>query len=379
MAINTEGLSTSTPASEISSADFDDGHNGTDLEASLADILRNSPAADLLGLSESQSEEDDSVPNPDESSAEEAQEETDDNSENDLDEEKNQKDSKEDNKDEDDTSTQNSELPTEEDIDWEYKLPVTIDGKQEYVTLEEIRKGYATDQHLSQKGRELGELKKQVEKERSEKLQEVIQLGTVINQELTAVETAHATEYHSLKEELDKARDSGDTYTAREIKDKIEQVQEKYWAARNKRESQTSAVIEQLQAQQIEYQEQLLKEYNEKITQVIPDYSEKVATSIREFALKEGLPEELLNQVYDPVVVKFINDYRKLKTAKETGEVKRKAAPVAKSIPTKSGKSVTQKEQQRSNETRSKVLSGQGSKDDELSFLKSISSISRKL
>ena len=83
--------------------------------------------------------------------------------------------------DEDDTSTQNSDLPSEDDIDWEYKVPVTVDGKTEYVTLEEIRKGYSTDQHLSQKGRELGELKKQIDQERTEKLQEIIQLGTVIN------------------------------------------------------------------------------------------------------------------------------------------------------------------------------------------------------
>jgi hypothetical protein len=382
MATNIDHLSTNTPASEISSSSFDDGYNSIDLEAkSLDDILRNSPAAALLGLKDKESlpEEDNSVPNPDESSAEEAQEETGDESENDLDEEEGSKDSEEENKDEDDKSTQNSELPSEEDIDWEYKLPVTIDGKTEYLTLEEVRKGYSTDQHLSQKGRELGELKKQIEQERNEKLQEVIQLGTVINEELTAVESSLANEYHKLKTEMDKAKEDGDTYSARELRDKVEVVQEKYWAARNSREAKTQAVMEQLQLQQQEYQNNLLKEYNEKITTVIPDYNEKVALNIREFALKEGLPEHLLNQVYDPIVVKFINDYRKLKTAKETGEVKRKAAPTTKSIPTKGGNSVSQKEQQKVTNARSKVLSGQGSKEDELDFLKRISSISRKL
>jgi hypothetical protein len=381
--MNLQHLSTNTPASEVSSKDFDDGSYSADLEAkSLDDILRNSPAAELLGLKdkgESLPEEDLSVPNPDESSEEKEAQENDEESADDLDEEKESKELEEESTDEDDTSTQNSELPSEEDIDWEYKVPVTVDGKTEYVSLEEIRKGYSTDKHLSQKGRELGELKKQVEQERNEKLQEVIRLGTVINEELTAVETNLAKEYHKVKSEIDKARETGDTYTARELREQLETVQEKYWNARNSRESKTNAVMEQLQTQQQEYQANLLREYEDKITTFIPDYSEKVATSIREFALKEGLPEELLNQVYDPVVVKFINDYRKLKTAKETGEVKRKAAPSVKSIPSKKGTSTSQKEQQNNTNNRSKVLSGQGSKQDELDFLKRISSVSKKL
>jgi len=86
-----------------------------------------------------------------------------------------------------------------------------------------------------------------------------------------------------------------------------------------------------------------------------------------------------LGSIYDPQIVKFINDYRKLKTAKETGAVKRKAAPVVKSVPSKKGTPKSQKEQQAATNTRSKVLSGQGSKQDEIDFLKRISSVSKKL
>jgi hypothetical protein len=379
--MNLQHLSTNTPASEISSQSFDDGSNSADLEVkSLDDILRNSPAAELLGLNkESLPEEGEDVPSPDEVSEEEAQEENDTESENDLDEEKESSDSEEEETVEDDASTQDTDLPSEEDIDWEYKVPVTVDGKTEYVTLEEIRKGYSTDKHLSQKGRELGELKKQIDQERAEKLQEIIQLGTVINEELTSVETNLATQYHKIKGDIDKAREEGDTYTARELKEQLEDVQEKYWKARTKREQQTKAVVEQIQARQLEQQQVLLKQYEENIVTLIPDYSEKVALSIREFALKEGIPEELLESVYDPKVVKFINDYRKLKTAKETGEAKRKATPNVKSIPSKKGTSSSQKEKQAVNQNRAKVLNGQGSKQDELDFLKRISSVSKKL
>jgi membrane-associated HD superfamily phosphohydrolase len=377
--MNLSHLSTNTPASEVSSASFDDGSVSADLEAkSLDDILRNSPAAKMLGL-ESLPEEDESVPNPEDESEEEQAQENDSDTENDLDENEESSDSEEANAAEDDTSTQNAELPTEEDIDWEYQVPVTVDGKTEYVSLEEIRKGYSTDKHLSQKGRELGELKKQIETERNEKLQELITLGSVVNEELTATENKHASEYHKIKSDIEKAREEGDTYTARELKEKLEETQEKYWAARNKREASATKVAEQLKAQQTEQQQALLKAYEDNITKVIPDYSDKVAGSIREFAIKEGIPEGLLDVIYDVNVVKFINDYRKLKTAKETGEVKRKAAPSVKSVPTKNGTPATKKVQQAVTENRSKVLSGQGSKQDELDFLKRISSVSKKL
>jgi hypothetical protein len=381
--MNLEQLSTNTPASEISSESFDDGSNSVDLEAkSLDDILRNSPAAKLLGLKEeSLPQEDNSVPSPDESSEEEeeAPQETDEEAEDDLDEEEESKDSEEEEEVEDDTSTQDTDLPTEEDIDWEYKVPVTIDGKTEYLTLEEVRKGYSTDKHLSQKGRELGELRKQIEQEKTEKLKEVIELGQIIQQELTATETNLAEEYHKLSKDIDKAKDEGDSYSARELKEQRETVQEKYWKSRNKREGQAKAIAEQFQAQVETQRQELLKSYNERINTLVPDYSDKVAKSIREFAVKEGISEELLGSIYDPQIVKFINDYRKLKTAKDTGAVKRKAAPTVKSVPSKKGTPKSQKEQQVAITARSKVLSGEGSNQDELDFLKRISSVSKKL
>jgi hypothetical protein len=374
----TDTLSTSTPASEISSADFrDDYGNSAELEAkSLADILKNSPAAELLGL-ESQSEEEQSALTQDEE-VEDAQKNSTEESENE-DSVDTQEDTKEDKADEDDSSTQDANLPSEDEIEWSYKVPVTVDGKTEYVTLEEIRKGYATDKHLSQKGRELGELKKQVETERTEKLQEIVTLGQVIHEELTQVESTYAAKYQKLKADIDKAKEEGDTYTARELKEQLEDTQEKYWAARNSRESKTKVVVEKLQAQQAEQQQVLLKQYKEKITDLIPDYSDKVAASVREFAIKEGIPETLLEAVYSPEVVKFINDYRKLKTLKDTGEAKRKATPSQKSIPTKKGTPQTQREREATTTARQKVLTGNGSKQDELDFLKRISSVSKKL
>lgn len=380
--MNLQHLSTSTPASEISSADFErnDGYGSDELNVpSIDDILRNSPAAALLGLDEgSLPEDEDDVPTPEDSSATDVPENEDD-AEQDLGKDKTEEESEEGEAVEDDTSTQNTDLPAEEDIDWEYRIPITVDGKTEYKTLEEVRKGYSTDQHLSQKGRELGEQKKQLEQERNEQLQELVTLGSVLNAELSSVEATLSAEYHKLSADIDKARDEGDSYTARELKEQREAVQEKYWQARNSRESKTKLITEQWQAEDRKNKETLLENFNKEIKTFVPEYSDKTASAIREFALKEGIPDTLLNSIYDVRVVKFINEYRKLKTAKETGEAKRKTVATTKSVPTKNGTPAAKKQQANETNQRAKVLSGNGSNQDQLDFLKRISSVSKKL
>jgi hypothetical protein len=123
----------------------------------------------------------------------------------------------------------------------------------------------------------------------------------------------------------------------------------------------------------------LLEHFQQEIPKLIPNFDEKTAKSIREFAIKEGISGELLEQIYDPVVVKFINDYRLLKTAKETGAAKRKTAPIVKSVPSKKGPTQAAVTKRNDANLRSKVLSGQGTSQDQTAFLASISSIRHKL
>jgi hypothetical protein len=378
MATYTDTLSTSTPASEISSSSFNDGeYSDSNNAPSLDDIMKNSPVAELLGLNSDLPEEDESE-NVQDKTTEDSTDEDVAESEKESDEEAD-KDKADEKEAGDEESTPESELPGEDDIDWTYKIPVKIDGELKYVTLEEARKGYATDQHLTSKGRQLAEEKKAIDTERTTKLNELVQLGTVLHEDLMAEETKLTADYQRLTAEIDKARDEGDTYAAREAKDAREAIQEKYWKVRNGREEKTKAIASKIQEQQTLVQQELLKQYSEKITTLIPDYSDKVAKSVREFAIKEGIPEGLLEQIYDPQVVKFINDYRKLKTAKDTGEAKRKIVQTVKSIPTKKGTPISQREQAQDKSSRAKVLSGQGSNQDQLDFLKRISSVSKKL
>lgn len=386
--MNTLPTSTSTPASEVSSKAFyesegrDDSVNSAELEAKLlGDILKRSPAAELIGTASDESlpQEDDAVPTPEDAENEEESAESAD-AENDLDESESEESEEEQASEEDEQdSTQDADLPTEEDIDWEYKVPVTIDGKTEYLTLEEIRKGYATDKHLSQKGREIGEQRKALEEERSQKLKELVDLGTLFYTELTSEEKKLESEYADIDAQIKKAKEDGDTYTARELKDKKEEIQEKYWSIRNKREENLAKVAKQFEEQENKQKETYLQEFVEKIPTYIPDWNEKTATSIREFAIQEGIPEGLLENVYSPEVVKFINDYRVLKQSVSKGQAKRKDVPTKKSVPVKKGASQAARKEQEVKGVRNKVFSGQATNQDQLDFLKQISSVSKKL
>lgn len=384
--MNLDHLSTSTPASNISKADFErmemTGNSDEPAVPSMDDILKNSPIQKFLKEGEKKNlpadDEEEAAPVKSEEE-EEVPEETSEETVNDSDEEKNQEESEEEEEAEDDQeSTQEANLPSEEDIDWEYKIPVKIDGKVEYKTLEEVRKGYATDQHLSQKGREIGEARKKVEQEGVVRLQELVQLGGILHNELTATETQYAKQYKELKDKVDKAKEDGDTYTVRELKDQLEDVQEKYWSTRSKREQGAKAVLEQIQRKQAEDQQALRQAFDENIKNEVPDWDGKVAESVRKFALKEGLSDAVLGQIYDPVVVRMLNEYRILKTAKETGVVKRKSAPVVKSIPSKKAPKAEVKEKRAHQANRERVFSGQATPQEQNEFLKNLSSVVKK-
>ena len=76
---------------------------------------------------------------------------------------------------------------------------------------------------------------------------------------------------------------------------------------------QTLDVSQQKQSLQQQQFEESVKYFNDTITDVIPDWNSDIQNSIREFALEEGLPEALLNVVSDPSVVKFVDEFRRLK------------------------------------------------------------------
>ena len=205
---------------------------------------------------------------------------------------------------EDDTSTQEGiyEIDDLED----FQVWAKIDGEKTPVSLSELIKSYQTDQHLSNKGRELGDARKQLDEEKRVQVEQIDSVISAADQILSNSENAYAREYHALNDQIEQARLDDDTEELTRLKDKQEQVQKKYWNASEERKQLVAQAEQQKQTVQNEDWNRKLQHFQENVSSVIPDWSEDVAMANREFALSKGIPEQLLGTMVDLNVIKLV-------------------------------------------------------------------------
>jgi len=280
--------------------------------------------------------------------------------------------------DEDDASTQEVDLYTTDDLDLDAQVSIKIDGEDVQVSFGDLIKGYSTEQHLSKKGREIGEARKQAEEEYQAKFGEIEAITQASAAVLYSEEQALAKEYHDIEAKIETARQEGDTYEVNELKDQREQAQKRYWDARNRREGIVNTVNERMQQEQNKAWENQLNYFNESIPDLIPDFNEETAMAIREFAISEGIAPEILDTIADPIIVKFVDDFRRLKQGVAKGQAKRKTATVKKA-PVKKAKPANKKKQEREQSIRQKALSGNATQSEQMDFLRGLASRSLNL
>ena len=261
----------------------------------------------------------------------------------------------------------------------DFSVKVKIDGEEQEVAIADLVKGYSTDASLSKKGRELGDARKALEEERETMLSEVQQLGEASAALISQAEQGFAKQYHELEAQIEKARADGDTYEVNELKDKREQVQQKYRGARRQREGLMQAVAEQRQKVENEQWQKQLEHFNEHIEEFVPGFDEKMAEDIRTFAIDEGVPAELLDQVTSPAVVKFVNEFRMLKQGVTKGKAKRKAVPAKKAVPTKKPTPAKKKAADKEKMIKARAFKEDASEEDQMDFLRQIASKSLNL
>lgn len=273
--------------------------------------------------------------------------------------------------DEDDTSTQEAEVYTPDDLDLDAKVAIKIDGEETEVSFSDLIKGYSTEQHLSNEGRKLGDARKKLDEEYQAKFKEINDLGQASSAILYREEQALAKEYHDIEAQIDQARKDGDTYEVNELKDKREQAQKNYWNARNSREQLVKQVQAQVEEQNTKQWNEQLEHFNKTIPEMIPDFNEKTATAIREFAIAEGIQPEILDTITDPVIVKFVDDYRRLKQGITKGSAKRKATAIKKA-PVRKAKTKSQKEVDYETKIRQRAFAEDSSNEDQMAFLRGL-------
>jgi len=267
--------------------------------------------------------------------------------------------------DEDEESTQDEESDEIEDgeLDLEYLVPVKVDGEESEVTIEELIKGYQTNQSQTKKGQELAEQAKQLETEK-----EKSQIFQKINDDLLKQQDDRDLALlQSRKDVMDKMAKDG---YVEGVDDDLATLQYKYRSLEdeyNKRKAERSKVTDKMiEAQEEEYRktaEKNVKIFQKEIKTLIPDWSDKMAQDNYAFAVEQGIPEEFVNTIASPLIAKFINDYRVLKTSASTGAKKRKKAPV-KTVSAKKPVSKQNKVKTKSVDARKRIAKGKGSDKD---------------
>jgi hypothetical protein len=279
---------------------------------------------------------------------------------------------------EDDASTQDTDVYSADDLDLEAKVLVKIDGEETEVSFGDLIKGYSTEQHLSKKGREIGDARKELEEEYQAKLSDIEKTAQASAAVLYSQEQTFAKEYHEIEEAIEKARQEGDTYEVNELKDKREQAQKQYWNARNQREGIINNVESKLQEQREAAWGKQLEYFNATIPEMIPDFNQDTAMAIREFAIGEGIAPELLDTLADPVIIKFVDDFRRLKQGVASGQARRKKASV-KRAPVKKATSAKKKQAQKEQTVRDRAFAEDATEAEQMDFLRGLAQRSLNL
>ena len=271
---------------------------------------------------------------------------------------------------EDATATQEPDVYMLDDLE-DVQITHKINGEDVTKPLSEWIKNSATNEALDGKGRELGDARKQLEAERNQKLAQIDGVLGAASQILVKAEEEASKEYHSFTSQIEEAREEGDQFKLSELKDKQELAQKRYWAAKNEREQMVTVAQNQRNELENTQWQQQLQHFSDNIETVIPDWSDEVATSVREFALKRGIPEAMINQMVDVNVIKFVDDFRRSEESRSTGAVKREAAPV-RTIPVKRGQTPQEQTNAANQALTDKVMSGQATDAENDAFLRNM-------
>jgi len=265
-----------------------------------------------------------------------------------------------------DATQEESALEAGDEIDMDFRVPVKIDGEESEVSMEDLVASYQTKQSQSKKGDEIAEAAKALEESRAES-----EMFANINAELLRGEDdKDQAVLKGLADRVDKAFDNNDP-DANKLNRQLDKAKEEYSTRQTNRNSVVQAMGEKIQAQRQEQFGKQVEEFNAEIKNHVADWSEDVALKNRKFALDLGLNEQFVDTITDPIVVKVIDEYRRLKETSEKGQVKRKKAAV-KRVPTKKATSAKTKKSNKVAEARKRVSKGRGTENDQKALFDNI-------
>jgi len=270
-----------------------------------------------------------------------------------------------------DATQETSELEAEDEIDMSFRVPIKVDGEESEVTMEALVASYQTKQSQSKKGDELAEQTKAL----AQAKEDAMMFANVNAELLKGEDTKDLQILKGLADRVDKAFDENSP-EANKLNRQLDKAKEEYGNRRANRDSVVEGMGKKIYEQQMEVFGQQVEAFNTEIKSHVPDWSEDIALKNRDFALGLGLNEQFVDTITDPIIVKVLDEYRRLKESSSKGAVKRKKAPVVKRVPTKKVSSAKTKKSNRVDEARARTKKGKAtSKDEALLFDNAIDSL----
>lgn len=200
-----------------------------------------------------------------------------------------------------------------------------VDGEEGDATLKDLLERYQRDANLTNRGKELTELKKQAETQLQTLNQQVQQ--TIQQQEamFSTLEKELLAPYDDINWRTLKEEDPTDYAIKRsemsDIKDKL----------KSQRESAAKQIQEQYQYLQQQNQSQIqayVAEQKQMLRDLIPEWNDSMQTEIRSYLKSEGIPDSEIDMIANAKWIKIINNARLFNQGKS--EVKKK---VTKTLP----------------------------------------------
>ena len=261
--------------------------------------------------------------------------------------------------DESEDATQESESDElDGEIDMDFRVPVKVDGEESEVTMEELVANYQTKQSQSKKGDELAKQAKELEQTR-----EQAEIYARVNAELLQREDAKDQSIlKNLQAQVDKAFEDDD-FEASKLNNKLSKAKDEYASRKESRDKLMDGMVQQMNQQRQEEFGKQVEHFNQVVNDLIPDWSEDVALANRKFALDFGLDQNLVDTMVDPMMVKAIDNLRRLSENLDKGTAKRKKTPV-KRVPTKKPVAAKTKKSNRVDAARKNVSKGRATEQD---------------
>ena len=223
---------------------------------------------------------------------------------------------------EDDTDPEEDEEPEEEEEDDDAEeaelladdaeVEILVEGETHRAAVKDLKRLYGQEAALTRKSQAVSQQRKQAEDalSKSDALMQAILKRAEDRFEpysnvdmLLASKTMDAEDFAALRKEAQSAQE--DVLFLKQEADQF---------------------YSDLQRQHQAAQKEAAREAVKVLTETIPDWSNETYADIRSYAVAQGLPEEQVNTIIDPVVVSILNKSRLYDQGKRVATVKKKAA-----------------------------------------------------